>query len=339
MVTTKQYNIMTSCDDVLAPYIAVNLTAIAHNLSDSHIDFFLLHSRVSQENLDMLDALSQKYKNITFHEVRVPNPEVYEALAELGGGWTGEAYYSACAHLLLPQDIDRVLYLDAADTLIVGDIEPYYSYDFQDKALVVTAFQYRWKNNKLELFETEDLGDWEGQLLCILRGFFNSGSYMMNLKKMRKDGLTLTDYIVLAQELYKIFDGKEDLAAKLYEHLDRRENALYFGDEGLLSAAFVGNVRYYGFPQIQDVWYMPYNFCIWYYNRKKEKPAYVPSILHFTGTAFKPWEGNYPIFLKRFQKKEKLHLMEELKLGQAGYFYQWHEYAVIADQVLSEIDR
>ena len=26
-------------------------------------------------------------------------------------------------------------------------------------------------------------------------------------------------------------------------------------------------------------------------------------------------------------------LMKELKLGQAGYFYQRHEYAVIADQV------
>lgn len=36
----KEYNIMTSCDDDLAPYIAVQLTAMAYNLKDTSINFF-----------------------------------------------------------------------------------------------------------------------------------------------------------------------------------------------------------------------------------------------------------------------------------------------------------
>lgn len=320
----KQYNIMTSCDDQLAPYVAVGLTAMARNLNDAVIDFFFLHSRVSRKNIEMLEALCEElgHGKLRFHEVPVPHAEIYSELAEYGNGWAGEAYYSLCAHLLLPDEADRVLYLDAGDTLVVGDIGPYYHCDFQDKSLMVTSIRYKLHKDSLEIYGTEDLGDWQEGLPGILRGIFNSGSYMMNLEKMRRDQRTLLDYQYLAEKLREIFGT------------DNRK--IYWGDQGLLSAAFVGNVRYYGFPQIRNLWYMPYNFCLWYYDRMREDPDYTPAILHFAGTAFKPWNGTYPVFLKRFQQKEKLRPMRELKTGQAGYFYQWHEYAIMADGILEK---
>lgn len=321
----KQYNIMTSCDDNLVPYVAVGLTAMARNLKGVSINFFFLHSRVSQKNIDMLKALCRKLENgkIQFHEILVPHAEMYSELAKYGNGWTGEAYYSLCAHLLLPDDIDRVLYLDAGDTLIIDDIESYYRCDFQGKSLVVTGARYKSYNGTVELFNAEDLGDWENGLPGILRGIFNSGSYIMNLDKMRKDGRCLADYQYLTQELRKIMGD------------DNRH--IYWGDQGLLSAAFVGDIRYYGFPKIRNIWYMPYNFCLWYYDSMQGNPDYHPSILHFAGTAFKPWNGTYPIFSERFQKKGQLRSMEELRIGQAGYFYLWHEYAIMADEILKEI--
>ena len=225
--------------------------------------------------------------------------------------------------MLLPDEIDRVLYLDAGDTLIVGDIAPYYHYDFQGKSLVATGSRYKPYNGNLELFSADDLGDWKEGLPGILRGIFNSGSYMMNLDKMRKDERTLADYQYLSLKLRELFG-------------DDNHN-IYWGDQGLLSATFVGDVRYYGFPEIRNLWYMPYNFCLWYYDRMNEKPNYSPAILHFAGTAFKPWNGTYPIFTERFQKKEQLHSMNELKNGQAGYFYLWHEYAIMANTILDKI--
>ena len=146
---------------------------------------------------------------------------------------------------------------------------------------------------------------------------------MMNLDKMRKDERTLADYQYLSLKLRELFG-------------DDNHN-IYWGDQGLLSATFVGDVRYYGFPEIRNLWYMPYNFCLWYYDRMNEKPNYSPAILHFAGTAFKPWNGTYPIFTERFQKKEQLHSMNELKNGQAGYFYLWHEYAIITNTILEDI--
>ena len=321
----KQYNIMTSCDDRLAPYVSVGLTAIAYNLKDVDINFYLLHSQISKRNIELLKSLCRNLEDgkIQFHEILVPDSEFYIKLAKHGNGWVGEAYYSLCAHLLLPDTVDRVLYLDAGDTLIVDDIEPYYEYDFQDKSLVVTATRYKLHQGNLEIFDSEDLGDWKENLPGILRGIFNSGSYMMNLEKIRKDRRSLIDYQYLSEKLQEIFG--------------ENNNYIYWGDQGLLSAAFVGDICYYGFPQIRNLWYMPYNFCIWYFDRMKEKPNYCPAILHFAGIAFKPWEASYPIFIDRFQKSKQLHSMNELKIGQAEYFYLWHEYAILTDNILKEI--
>lgn len=320
-----KYNIMTSCDDNLIPYVAVALTAMAQNLKDANVDFFFLHSRVSKNNIEMLKALCTELDNgkIRFHEVLVPNAGVYSELAKYGNGWAGEAYYSLCAHLLLPEDIDRVLYLDAGDAMVIGDIGSYYNYDFQGKSLVVTGIRYKLKEGSLELFDEGDLGDWKEGLPGILRGIFNSGSYMMNLDKMRKDERSLADYQYLVEMLKKLFP-------------DKSKN-IYWGDQGLLSAAFVGDVRYYGFPQIRNLWYMPYNFCLWYYDRMNVQPDYSPAIIHFAGTAFKPWNGIYPVFIKRFQKLGTLHSLRELKIGQAEYFYLWYEYAIMTDAILDRL--
>lgn len=255
----KRYNIMTSCDDNLAPYVAIGLTAMAYNLKDANIDFFFLHSRVSRKNIEMLKALCGELENgkINFHEILVPHAEIYSELARYGTGWAGEAYYSLCAHLLLPDDVDRVLYLDAGDTMIVGDIEEYYNYDFQGKSLVVTGSRYKVVWGNLELYGAEDLGDWKNTLPPILRGIFNSGSYVMNLDKMRKDGRTLGDYQYLSMTLREIYG--------------ENNHNIYWGDQGLLSAAFAGDVRYYGYPEIQSVWYMPYNFCLLFYYEEVEE--------------------------------------------------------------------
>lgn len=316
---------MTSCDDNLAPYIAVQLTAMAYNLKDASINFFFFHSQVSKKNIEKLEILSQKLK-IQFYEILVPfsMQKICSELAKYGGKtWPGEAYYSICAHLLLPNNIDKILYIDAGDILIMGDIEDYYHYDFQGKSLIVTGRRYKSREGNLEQFNTEDLSDWKGGIFEILKGVFNSGAYVMNLDQMRKDKRTLGDYLYLSRELRKLFFWKG--------------GGIYFGDQGILSVAFVGDIQYYNFPQIQNILYMPYNFCLWYYKNTNKNPDYTPIILHFIAN-FKPWNGIYPTFIERFQKKESLRSLKELETAEAGYFYLWYGYAIIADDILEKLN-
>ncbi len=321
----KQYNIMTSCDDNLVPYLAIGLTAMANGLKGASVDFYLLHSRVSDKNIEMLKALCRELENgmIKFHEVLVPNPEDYMKLAEYGKGWVGEAYYSLCAHLLLPKEVDRVLYLDAGDTLVVNDIEKYYFCDFDDKSLLVTGGRYKTSNGALVKYTQEDLGDLDVGLPGILRGLFNSGSYLLNLNKLRRDGITINDYLFIVEKLREIYGAGN--------------KEIYFGDQGLLSVAFVGDIKYYEYENIRDIYYMPYNFCLWYYTAIKEVPKYKPAIIHFVGDGFKPWNAEYPIFLERFQNTEKKRSLTTLSIGKPAYYFYWHQYASMTDVILTKL--
>jgi hypothetical protein len=141
---------------------------------------------------------------------------------------------------------------------------------------------------------------------------------------MREDGRTLADY--------------QFMANTLSDTLGKTKTDIYYGDQGLLSATFVGDIQYYFFTDIQNVYYMPYNFCLWFYNNFNARPPYTTPIINFAGTDFKPWQGKYPLYLKRFQPKEdKLTSLNSLKENQAGYFYEWHEYAIITDNLLEKL--
>lgn len=316
------YNILTSCDDNLAPYIAVNLMAMSCNLAEANLDFFLLYSDISQKNLEMLHALCESLSNLMFHPIPVPDPEPFLLLSNYGG-WAKEAYYPASAHLLLPKTVARVMYLDAGDTMIIGDISPYYNYDFQDRALIVTGSSYKREDNRLAPYQADDLSDWKNSLPYILRGVFNSGSYMINLEKLRQSELALDDFLSLAEEIQKIAG-------------DNANKTAYWGDQGLFSAAFVGNIRYYDFDRVQSIWHMPYNFCLWYFDHMQQKPDYDPAVIHFAG-APKPWTVTYPLPSKRFEAESASCSLKDLKFGQAEYYYLWHEYALMTDLALSRL--
>jgi len=300
----KRINIMSSCDDGYAKFVPVQLLSIADNLLPLYdVHFYFFHSRVSELNLKCLSSYCDTL-GIVFYDVKIPDVEPYLELASKGGFWTHEAYYSLECHRYLPPEVDRMLYIDAADVLVIGDIGEYYFYDFEDCSIIVTPNQY--KENAygtLTVFESRDLGNKELRSK-IFRGIFNSGSYVMNIDKMRRNGQSLNDFICLKNTLEKICPDTEEI---------------YFGDQGLLAAAFVGDIKYFGYPEIKNIWYQPYNFCIWFFDRAVEicngNPWYVPRILHFAG-GMKPW--------KLTSENEK-----ELKPGQWPFYkiYKLYEMA------------
>jgi len=319
MSSNKCINIMTSCDQNLVRQVPVLLESISNNITTYPVNFYLFYSEISRDYISLLHKQCSCYDNVTFYEIKIPNPDDYEKLSRYGGRWGGEAYYSCCAHELLPDSVDRVLYLDAGDVMVVNNIDDFYFQDFENHSIIATCISYKIVNNQLLKYEADDLCNPE-YLPRILRGIFNSGSYIMNLEKLRVDGYSMNDYLYLS--------------SKLAETMGEDTNDIYWGDQGFLSAAFVGDIKYHGYPQIANIWFMPYNFCVWYFDGMDTLPSYTPCIVHFAGTAFKPWNGNYPIFVKEFQDKARLRNLKELKIGQAEYFYMWHEYAIKAAELL-----
>lgn len=321
MQENMRINIMTSCDQKLARQLPVLIQSIAEQLSDREVHFYLFHSSIESTTIARLEMFCRAHQCVVFHEVVISNPDDYVKLAGPGGGWNGEAYYSLCAHELLP-DVDRVMYVDAGDVIIAGNIDAYYYDDFCGKCLLVTGARYKTIYNYNFLFEANDIGNPE-RLPRILRGLFNSGSYIMNLEKMREDGYTMADFQFLSSRLLEVA-GEGGKA--------------YWGDQGLLSAAYVGDMKVYGYPQTATVWFMPYNFCLWYFNAFDEKPDYETRVIHYAG-AYKPWTVKYDTFLSEFQSENELNEMSGLKLTQREYYLMWYQYAVKAEQIIKKLAR
>ena len=84
---------------------------------------------------------------------------------------------------------------------------------------------------------------------------------------------------------------------------------------------------------------MPYNFCLWYFNKQPQKQNYKERIVHFVGkNIFKPWKGRYETFLKRFQSENELFELDNLNINQIHYYKMWYEYALTADKRLNDCE-
>ena len=315
-MTLKTINIMTSCDENLMKFIPVQLESISDNLADRQINFYLFHDG---KNIEYVNKLHQiKYENIHFNDVIVSNLSIYDDIAKRGGIWCGAAYYSLCAHEYLPDDMDRVYYIDAGDILIIGNIDEYYFDDFEGKSIIATCTSFKVIDGNITTFTRDDISI-HPFLETISRGIFNSGSYVMNLNKMRRNHYTVSDFLRLSKLVCKT-RGKTDNA--------------FFGDQGLLSLTYVGDIKYYGYPKIKNPTYMPYDFGIWYFD-KVEKLDYEVKVIHYIGdNAFKPWYGKYSKILPYFQDVSKVRKFDKLNKSQIAYYKIWYKYAVKANDRL-----
>lgn len=287
---------MTSCDENLLSYIPIQLESITQNLSNYKINFYIFHDGKAKFFVNQIKSI--KYKNIKVKDIVVDEVAMYDEIAKYGGNWCGAAYYSLCCQKYLPSKFDRILYIDAGDILIVNDIADYYFADFEDKSIIATSIKFKIEDNDSKLFIRDDM-IYLNYLTGIARGLFNSGSYVINLNKFRMMNFSLNDYLNVA----KLINSKL--------------NKNFFGDQGFLSLIFVGDIKFFGYPQTKDISYMPHNFGLWYFD-KVEDLNYQPAIIHFIGDKiFKPWQSNQ---------------LDDLKPQQKMYYELWNEYALKSER-------
>ena len=321
---------MTSCDGNLMKFIPIQLESIEFNLKGRYINFYLFHDG---QNISYVNKLKKiKYNNIKFHDVVIPEEEAskYELIANKGGGGCGAAYYSLCAHKHLPEKMDRILYLDTADIMVIDNIDDYYFDDFEGKSIIATALRYIRSNGQVVPYEKEDL--MRGDLFAeIAHGLFNSGSYVINLEKLRNENYTIDNYLLCAEMMYDIKDHIPKDYFKDQKHLGHWGDQVYWGDQGFLSLMFVGDIKYFAYPKMKNTMYMPYNFGIWYFNRS-DILQYNISIIHYTGDGEKkPWYMKFPIFLSRFQNKDKLYPLDNVNSNLIDCYKIWYGYALMAN--------
>ena len=114
-------------NDAYIPYITVTLKSIAENHLDNEVIVHVLSDYISQDQRTSLDKVVEPYPNLVLCVQIVDD----SALKGLKDTWTIYTWYRVLLPQYLPNDIHRVLYLDA-DTIVAGNIQELFSLDMCD---------------------------------------------------------------------------------------------------------------------------------------------------------------------------------------------------------------
>ena len=149
--------------------LAVCLRSIVKNGGGGYYRVFLLHSDLDDH---VRESLSRDFPCMKFHLLTVPQSMFHDF--PVTARYPKQIYYRLAAPLLLPHDLDRVLYLDA-DTLVLNPLRGLYHMDFENNLFIACTHtsQLLTALNRLRLRSDKAVH------------YINSGVLLMNLPVLR----------------------------------------------------------------------------------------------------------------------------------------------------------
>ena len=251
-------NIAIAINEKYIPYALVMLTSLMenHRHISGEINVYVLYGNIPDEKFSVFEQLEEKY-HCSIIALQVPMDAFPKDLPHTNQ-WTIEVYFRLMLQDLLPETVDKLLYLDT-DIIICNSIEEYYNTELGDKILAVNA-DMSCKRIGLQPVQKQLLAD------HIQKGdfvYFNAGIMLMNLKLLRQE-YSFKKFMVE-------FISRKDLILAQEQDL---LNDLFYG-----RVIFVDENRYDLFAKVA------YND-----GRGYEWAKNNASIIHYAG--WKPWSGD-----------------------------------------------
>lgn len=266
-------NILVTLNSTYVKPLKVMLKSLFINNQEERFSIYLMHSSLTDEELDDLNNF------ITFHGsqlVIVKIDDGYFKNAPVLLHYTKEMYYRLLAFKFLPQNLDRVLYLDP-DILVINSIKELYDMDIKDY-LYAAAYHdiLSFKEiNKLRLNSYQ------------INAYYNSGVLLMNLDLQRQ--------LIDEQSIYKF--------------VEKNRSKLIMPDQDILNALYAKKIKsldekLYNYDAKYYSYYKIMSNGVWDMDNVIRKTV----ILHFCGKK-KPWKKNYSgKFHSLYKHYEKLAL-------------------------------
>ncbi len=197
--------------------------------------------------------------NLTLHLVPVPDNRPFVHLSKLGGRPYGARYLWLAAHLHLPADLSRVIFLDPLDIIVADDLVPFLHHPFFGKYLVACREVPSIPPLMIgPARRAHARGTRTRTILRMSKGVMNSGAIVLNLDRFRRDGIGIDDYIAVGEWAQGL--------------------GLTFGDQGLFSLTHGSH-----YSQAHDRW----NFR--FFNTARRPRRLNVAVVHFAGNIPKPF--------------------------------------------------
>lgn len=235
-------------------------TLFKHNKCS--ITVYLLYSKIDDKTLARARDYIEKSGN-TFEPILVGEDVFSDAPVNMY--FTKEMYYRLLAYKMLPESVDRVLYMDP-DILVRGSVEEFYNLPFDDNMLIAMPDPPQQMNPK----NPDNRPHWLRLGLEEDAVYVNSGVLLMNLKLMRE----------------RNFDVNE-----IFEIIQAKSKDLIYPDQDAINIYFRNSMK---------LWKNLFNYnpglqaneVIKWGLSKKYRRRDNPIIVHFVGPV-KPWSIHY----------------------------------------------
>lgn len=280
-------NILVCLDSAYIPPLKVMLRSLTFSNPDDYFDIYILHSSLTDEEIS---CVSDSLKNRRAQVIPIKLPDNFGEDFPVLRHLTREAYFRIFAPWYLPEDIDKILYLDP-DITIIGKIDGLYNIDLSKNCFAgashgIPVSQFV---NRIRL------------KMCRDSQYVNSGVLLMNPVNIRR----------------------EHNIGEILKYIDRHGDKLYFADQDVINGMYSKKIVYFSALQynLDENFYKLYNRTHSVSNRidfswvRKNT-----SIVHYCGKN-KPWkedyEGDFGIFYDSFTDSP---VIREPK-GKVNYFF------------------
>ena len=168
-------NILVTLDRNYLPPLRVMLCSLLHSSPGEQFDVYLIGDGLTAEDLAGLEGLLGRQGRLCPTGVS----EDLFAGAPVARYWTRAMYYRLLSAQVLPQGLDRVLYLDP-DILVINSVRPLYEMDLKGNLMaaathtgLLAGITDPVNRMRLENYEAE--------------AYYNSGVLLMDLAAMRRE--------------------------------------------------------------------------------------------------------------------------------------------------------
>lgn len=264
-------NILVCLDSNYIKPLKVMLKSLFLNNPDQTFTIYLMHSSISEQELSDLRTFIASLAH-TLEEILIT--ESYFADSPTLLHYTKEMYYRLLAHKFLPQDLDRILYLDP-DILVINSIAELYNIDLEGH-LYAAAY-----HDKIAVKEINRIR-----------------FYPYEIKHYYNSGVLLMDLVALRQEVNE---------QAIFDFVDKNRSKLIMPDQDVLNVLYAKRIRpmdekYYNYDTRYYRYYRTMTGREW----NMHHVIHHTVILHFCGKK-KPWHENYSgEFHALYKQYEKL---------------------------------
>lgn len=194
--------LLVTLDENYLPQLQVLLTSIWLNNPSEAIELYFMHSRVSESAVKEVDA---QCRDCGYRLVPVSVPASFFKDAPVTKRYPQEMYYRLLAAHLLPDTLDRVLYLDP-DILVINPLRPLWELNMEGRLFAAAS----------HTGVTELANSVNRVRLGTDSNYFNSGVLLIDLEACRKQVLPEEVFAFSAEHGRELVLPDQDILNALY---------------------------------------------------------------------------------------------------------------------------